>query len=54
LGTLLVEPRNDERLGGLTVTTWSKDELRKIVAVDDLHASPLREDGVTHGTPTWI
>ena len=21
---------------------------------DDLHVSPLREDGVTYGTPTWI
>jgi hypothetical protein len=33
---------------------WSKDELREIVEVDDLHISPLREDGVTYGTPTWI
>ena len=36
------------------MTTWSKDELRKIVAADDLHISPFREDGVTRGTPTWI
>jgi pimeloyl-ACP methyl ester carboxylesterase len=36
------------------MTTWSEDELRKIVAADDLHISPFREDGVTHGTPTWI
>ena len=33
---------------------WSKDELRKIAEADDLHISPLREDGVTYGTPTWI
>jgi hypothetical protein len=33
---------------------WSKDELRKIADGDDLHISPLREDGVTYGTPTWI
>jgi hypothetical protein len=36
------------------MTTCSKDELRKIAAADDLHISPLREDGVTYGTPTWI
>jgi hypothetical protein len=34
--------------------TWSTDELRKIGESDDLHISPLREDGVTYGTPTWI
>src|SRR5271156_4980656 len=39
---------------GPTMTTWSKDELRKIAEADDLHISPLREDGVTYGTPTWI
>jgi hypothetical protein len=33
---------------------WSEDELRKIAASDDLHISPFREDGLTHGTPTWI
>jgi hypothetical protein len=33
---------------------WSKDELRNIADGDDLHISPLREDGVTYGTPTWI
>jgi hypothetical protein len=36
------------------MSTWSKDELRKIAAADDLHISPFREDGVTYGTPTWI
>ena len=34
--------------------TWSKDELRTIAEADDLHIAPFREDGVTHGTPTWI
>jgi len=33
---------------------WSKDELGRIAGADDLHISPLREDGVTYGTPTWI
>lgn len=36
------------------MNTWSKDELHKIIEADDLHVSPLREDGVTYGTPTWI
>jgi hypothetical protein len=36
------------------MTAWSKDELSKIAGADDLHISPLREDGVTYGTPTWI
>jgi hypothetical protein len=36
------------------MSTWSKDELRKIAETDDLHISPFREDGVTYGTPTWI
>src|SRR5271170_3473385 len=34
--------------------TWSKNELHKIAAADDLHIAPFREDGVTYGTPTWI
>jgi len=34
--------------------SWSQDELRQIAEADDLHISPLREDGVTYGTPTWI
>ena len=33
---------------------WSKDELCKIAAADDLHIAPFRDDGVTYGTPTWI
>ncbi|HVO12812.1 MAG TPA: DUF2255 family protein [Vicinamibacteria bacterium] len=40
--------------GGRTVGGWSKDELRRIAEADDLHIAPLREDGATHGTPTWI
>jgi hypothetical protein len=36
------------------VSTWPKDELRKIAKTDDLHISPFREDGKTYGTPTWI
>jgi hypothetical protein len=36
------------------MTTWLNDELSKIAEADDLHISPLREDGVTYGTPTWI
>jgi len=31
-----------------------QDELLRIAEVDDLHISPLRADGVTLGTPTWI
>ena len=38
-----------------TVTrTWSSDEIRRIAKADDLHISPFRKDGITHGTPTWI
>ena len=33
---------------------WSQNELRRLAATDDLHISPLREDNVTYGTPTWI
>ena len=33
---------------------WSTNELRKIAEADDLHIAPFREDGMTHGTPTWI
>jgi hypothetical protein len=36
------------------MSTWSKDELRKIAEADDLHIAPFRENGVTYGTPTWI
>lgn len=33
---------------------WLKSELAQIAESDDLHISPLREDGTTYGTPTWI
>lgn len=36
------------------MATWPKEELRKIAEADDLHIAPFREDGATHGTPTWI
>jgi len=36
------------------MTTWSKDELRRIAEADDLHIAPFRDDGATCGTPTWI
>lgn len=36
------------------MSSWSKQELEKIAGTDDLHIAPFREDGVTHGTLTWI
>jgi hypothetical protein len=36
------------------MSDWLKDDLRTIIDADDLHIAPLREDGVTYGTPTWI
>jgi hypothetical protein len=33
--------------------TWSSEQLRRIAKADDLRISPLRDDGITHGTPTW-
>jgi hypothetical protein len=33
---------------------WTAEELQRIVAADDLRVAPLRDDGVTRGTPTWI
>lgn len=30
------------------------EELRRIAETDDLHIAPFRDDGTTHGTPTWI
>ena len=36
------------------MSTWSADDLRRIAETDDLHISPLRDDGTTYGTPTWI
>ena len=39
---------------GFTMTTWPREELRRIAEADDLHVSPFRDDGATYGTPTWI
>ena len=36
------------------MTGWAKAELQRIRSTDDLHIAPLRPDGVTYGTPTWI
>jgi hypothetical protein len=36
------------------MTAWAKEELRKIAETDDLHIAPLRDDGKTYGTLTWI
>jgi hypothetical protein len=36
------------------MSTWSKEDLRKIAETDDLNISPFRDDGKTYGTPTWI
>ena len=33
---------------------WEREELAKIATTDDLHISPLRDDGRTYGTSTWI
>ncbi|WDF70556.1 DUF2255 family protein [Sphingobacterium oryzagri] len=33
---------------------FSPEELRNIDEADDLKIAPLRPDGITHGTPTWI
>ena len=33
---------------------WLHEELQKIAQADDLKLSPLRDDGATYGTPTWI
>jgi hypothetical protein len=36
------------------MSNWREEELDRVAETDDLHISPLREDGVTYGTPTWI
>src|SRR5437762_2950756 len=33
---------------------FTEDELSRIVAAGDLRIAPLRDDGKTPGTPTWI
>ncbi|HET9127437.1 MAG TPA: DUF2255 family protein [Propionibacteriaceae bacterium] len=34
--------------------TWPSETLERIITADDLKVSPLRPDGITYGTPTWI
>jgi len=34
--------------------TFTPEEIARITEMDDFHIAPLREDGVTYGTPTWI
>jgi hypothetical protein len=36
------------------MAAWAMDELRRIAGTDDLHVAPLRGDGKTYGTLTWI
>jgi hypothetical protein len=36
------------------VIPWSKHELHKVAESDELHISPLREDGVTYSPATTI
>jgi hypothetical protein len=36
------------------MTAWDPSELERIACADDLHIAPFRDDGKTHGTPTWI
>ena len=36
------------------MSTWSKHEMRKIAAPDELHISVLRADGKTYSAPTTI
>lgn len=39
---------------GSAKVAWTQNRLQKIASSDDLHIAPLRDDGVTYGTPTWI
>jgi hypothetical protein len=36
------------------MSTWTEHELESFAPADDFHIAPLREDGVTYGTPTFI
>lgn len=36
------------------MSAWQKEQLLQIATTDNLHISPLRDDGKTCGTPTWI
>lgn len=33
---------------------WTEVDLERIAKADDVHVSPLRDDGVAYGTPTWV
>jgi hypothetical protein len=33
---------------------FSKTDLDRIIAADNLHIAPFRDDGASYGTPTWI
>jgi hypothetical protein len=36
------------------MSSWPEDELFRIVKAEGLHIAPLRKDGVTYVTPTWV
>lgn len=36
------------------MTFWSTEDITRIATTDDLHIAPLRADGATYGTFTWI
>ena len=36
------------------MTAWRQDDIARMARTDDLHVAPVREDGKTYGTPTWI
>ena len=54
-GTVVKDVLEKRKLqSGEAMKNWPQDELQRIAGTDDLHISPLREDHVTYGTPTWI
>ncbi len=54
-GTVVKDVLEKRKLqSGEAVKNWPQNELQRIAGTDDLHTSPLREDHVTYGTPTWI
>jgi hypothetical protein len=38
----------------IDMNTWLSDELPRLAQAEEVHISPLREDGVTYRTPTRI
>lgn len=36
------------------MSAWTEERLQQIASTDELHIAPLRDDGETFGTPTWI